>query len=100
MKEYEMVSFMAEPYGNRYVKTLESISSAINNKQYDMFNLETVKLKMDEVFEAIVIKTRFDALCNESNGKPVCTKTEFELESHKFQTLDEVEKALKNKAFL
>ena len=100
MKEYEVVFSMCESYGNRYAKTLETIASAINNKHYDMFNLETVKLKMDEVFEAIMLKRRFDELNSKANGKLVCNKTDFELDTHKFETLDEVERALKNKAFL
>lgn len=100
VKEYEIVSIMSESYGNRYAKTLETVVSAINNKHYGMFNLESVKLRMDEVFEALVIKTRFDLLYNKSNGKLICNKAGFELEPHKFETLDEVEKALNNKAFL
>lgn len=99
MKEYEAVYAISDSY-NRYSKALDAIVSAINNRHYDMLNLEAVKRKLDEVFDAMVLKSRFDELYKKSNGKLVCNKTDFDFESHKFETLDEVEKAIKNKAFL
>ncbi len=98
-KEYEMILTISEGYSNRYAKTLDFIVSAINNKNYDVLDLESVKMKMDEVFEAITLKVRFDSLLD-LNSSIICNKDCFELDTHKFETLDEVEKAIKNKAFL
>lgn len=100
MKEYEMVYTMSEGYGNRYAKTLDAVVSAINNKHYDMLNLEVAKSKVQEVMKALELKMRFESLNNQVNGKLICNKTDFELETHKFESLDEVEKAIKNKVFL
>lgn len=99
MKEYEFVMIMLEGYGSRYYKTFEMINSVINNKQCDMLNFGTVKSKVMEALQALEIKVRYDSLaCLTKQLR--CTKESFELDGHKFETLDEVEKALENKAFL
>jgi hypothetical protein len=100
MKECEIVTIMGEGYANHYSKMLDAIVSTINNKLYDMIKLEVVKSKMDEIFEALELKVRYDHLNSEADGKLMCNRTCFELNGHKFETLDEVAKALENKAFL
>jgi hypothetical protein len=100
MKEYEFVSIMAEGYANRFSKALDAIVSAMNNKQCDMLNLVAAKARVGEAMLALEVKVRFDTLANEAKGKLICNKDSFELDGHKFETLDEVEKALNNKAFL
>lgn len=100
MKDYEFVSIMSEGYGNRFSKALDAVVSAINNKHCDMFNLVAVKARVEEAMIALEVKIRFDLLASKSNGKLTCTTSCFELDGHKFETLDQVEKALDNKAFL
>lgn len=100
MKEYEVVSIMCEGYGNRYSKMLDVVVSTINNKHYDMLKLDVVKSKMDEVYYALELKVRYDTIYETSNGKLTCDKSGFDFDGHKFETLDEVEKAIKNKVFL
>ena len=101
MKEYEFVMAMLEGYGsNRFSKTLDAVASAINNKQVGLLNLSVVKSKVEDALMALEIKIRFDALNEVVKGKLTCTSSNFELNGHEFQTLDEVEKAIENKAFL
>lgn len=100
MKDYEFATAMAEGYGNRFSKALDAVVSAINSKQLDMLNMEAVKSRVAEAMRAIEVKIRFDTLNAKAKGKLTCNSTGFELDTHKFETLDEVEKALDNKAFL
>lgn len=100
MKEYEVVREMSEGYSNRYSKILEAIIAAINNKHYEILNFQAAKSRVEEAMNAVELKMRFDELNNKALGKLTASKTEFELDGHKFETLDDVEKALKNKAFL
>lgn len=100
MKEYEFVTIMSEGYGNRFSKVLEAIISAINNKHCDMLNLEAAKSRVEETMQALEIKVRYDSLLSKTKSKLTCSNAGFDLDGHKFETLDEVEKALENKAFL
>lgn len=101
MKDYEFIMTMLEGYSsNRFSKTFDVVASAINNKQTGLLNLETVKLKVEEALKALEIRIRFDTLNDMVNGKLTCTNSNFELNGHEFQSLDEVEKAIENKAFL
>ena len=100
MKDYELVLIMGEGYSNRFSKVLEAVVVAINNKHCDMLNLTIVKSRVEEAMIALEVKIRFDLLASKSNGKLTCTTSCFELDGHKFETLDQVEKALDNKAFL
>ena len=100
MKEYEFVIMMSEGYGNRFSKALEAICSAISNKHCDMLNLPAAKLRVEEAMHAIEIKIRYDYLLSRAKSKLTCNSSGFDLDGHKFETLDEVEKAIDNKAFL
>jgi hypothetical protein len=100
VKEYEFASMMSEGYSNRFSKVFEAVCSAMNNKHCDMLNFIAVKSRVEEAMQALEVKIRFDALVVKAKGKLTCSNSSFELDSHKFETLDEVEKALDNKAFL
>lgn len=100
MKDYEFVSIMSEGYGNRFSKSLDAVVSAMNNKQYDMLNLAAVKSRVKEAMQALEVRMRFDSLVGEAKGKLTCSASGFDLDGHKFESLDDVEKALENKAFL
>ena len=96
-KEYIAISeFDAEEAGNVFY----SLHTAIAQKNWDLLNLEECKAQAVGVLEAIALKIRFDKLCDQSNGKLKYGIGGFDLDGHKFETLDAVEKALKNKAFL
>jgi hypothetical protein len=73
-----------------------AINVAIEQNNWDLLDLELCKVKVNEAFRALDCKKRFDRL------RPVvrCNKHAFTLDDHEFETLDEVERALKNKAFL
>ena len=101
MKDYEIVQAMTEgSYSNRYSKVFEMVISVINNKNLDILNFEAVKKRVEESMKAIEMKIRFDSLNSKVNDKLICNKTDFELDGHKLDSLDEVEKAINNKAFL
>lgn len=99
MKDYEFVK-TANDYGNRFSKALEAVVSALSNKHCDMLNIEAVKIRVAEAMQALEIRARYDELVQKSKGKLTCDNSGFDLDGHKFESLDEVEKALNNKAFL
>lgn len=100
MKEYEVLHSILQGYGNRYSKALEAVVTALNNRYFDILDLEAVKRRVAEAMEALEIKMRFDILNCKVNDKLICNNTDFELNGHKLDSLDEVEKAINNKAFL
>jgi len=99
MKEYQIYKKYEFPE-----KPIESpfdlVSQALYTKSVDMLNLEACKAEIAEVFQFIDLRARFNILQAESENKILVTYTGFQFEGFKFETLDEIEKALKNKAFL
>lgn len=99
MKEYEILKKYEYP-----VKPIEApfdvVSQAIYNKSMSLINIELCKNEIAEVFDYYKIKLKYDFLAEKADEKLYYTNNEFVFEDFKFQTLDEVEKAIKNKAFL
>lgn len=99
MKEYELLSKYLYP-DSTLESTFEVMSMAIYQKQIDMIQLDVCRSKINEVFDYLELRKRYDILFNQADAKLKIGAGCFELDSYKFQTLDEVEKAIKNKAFL
>ena len=99
MKEYELLSKYLYP-DSTLESTFEVMSMAIYQKQIDMIQLDVCRAKINEVFDYLELRKRYDILFNQADAKLKIGVDCFELDSYKFQTLDEVEKAIKNKAFL
>lgn len=66
---------------------------------YDLINLNLIKEKIDEGFEYLYVKQRFIRL-NKLIENKIHITDKFYIDGHGFETLDEVEVAIKNKAFL
>ena len=96
-KEYELVSEFdkAELSGVFY-----TIQTAIEQGSYDLLDLESCKAKVDEALRAVACKKKFEQLNEMSNTAIKYSVNGFMLDNHKFETLDEVERAYKLKAFL
>lgn len=99
MKEYELLRKYDMPD-----KPIESpfdlVSQALYTKSVNMLNIKLCKEEITEVFEYIELKQKFDELQAKSGQKVIITIRNFHFEGFEFETLSEVEKALKNKAFL
>lgn len=101
MKEYEMVSIIdSGVYSNTFTKALEMIGSSIVSKNYRLIDIGAARTKVEETFAAINTKKRYDLLFIASKCKMTYDASGFIIGDHKFETLDEVEQALNNKAFL
>src|SRR5271157_5644394 len=96
-KEYELVSEFdtSELSGLFY-----TIQTAIEQKSWDLLDLESCKVKVSEALRAVACKKKFDQLNEMSNTAIKYSIDGFMLDNHKFETLDEVERAYKLKAFL
>ena len=69
---------------------------------FEVIDVPLVKQKVDEAFLRLLVMHRFCKLRLSFNGKLDYNVNDdcFIIEGHKFATLDQVEKALNNKAFL
>lgn len=96
-KEYELVSDFdkTELSGLFY-----TIQTAIEQGSYDLLDLDATKARVDEALRAVACKKKFDQLNEMSNTAIKYSMNGFMLDDHKFETLDEVERAYKLKAFL
>ena len=99
MKEYELLTKYHYPEG-AIEGPFDVMSQALYTKSTNLLNLDECRARTNEIFDYLELKKRYDSLVEESKGKLQFTKEYFDLLKHQFQTLDEVEKALKNKAFL
>lgn len=74
--------------------------NALDDFNIDLINTEDMQRRCDEVFKYIFLLKRFNNLVKLSNNSVYSSLEGFNLEGHVFETLDEVQKALENKAFL
>lgn len=96
-KEYELVSDFDE---SELSGVFYTVQTAIEQKAWDLLDLESCTEKVNEALRAIACKKRFDQLNKMSNTAIKYSMDGFILDNHKFETLDEVERAYKLKAFL
>lgn len=76
------------------------MADACSNNTWMFLHLKETQEMMDNYFKCLALKKRYTELVVLSNIILNYDETGFHLHEHTFETLDEVEKALKNKAFL
>lgn len=89
----DLISSMAEGARGMMIDNLSP-------KIMDIIDLDALKIQVDEIMEFLFVVKRFRKLSKMFDGKLACHQDCFEIEGHKFQTLDEVEKCYNNRAFL
>lgn len=77
-----------------------TIQTAIEQGAHDCLDMEATKAKVDEALRAVACKRRFEYLNEISKTAIKYSIKGFILDDHTFETLDEVEKAWRLKAFL
>lgn len=81
------------------------INTHIDFDPIDLIDVERLKLQYEEVLEYLIVKKRFRKLSLLFKGKlsfhrNLLNENCFDVDGHVFKTLDEVEKAYNNRAFL
>lgn len=101
MKEYELLLKFDDDGGGEDVEdVVYAIHQVLSNNQIGILDIAACRAKMNTVFDYIELKQRFDKLREVAPQNLAFEKSGFRLFKSTFETLDEVEKALKNKAFL
>lgn len=95
--EYELVSDYDK---DELSGVFYTIQTAIEQENYELLDLDACKGKVEEALHAIACKKRFDYLNKISDTAIKYSRDGFMLDNHKFETLDEVERAWKLKAFI
>jgi hypothetical protein len=99
MKEYQLLyKFRYSP--NLMEAPFDVISQVLYGKSTHLLKLKECREHVNKIFDYLELKHRFDALEEAANQTLIFTNECFKLDLHEFETLDEVERALKNKAFL
>lgn len=96
-KEYALVADFNE---DELCRVFYTIQTAIEQKNWDLLDLEACSVKMNEAIRAVACKKRFDQLNEMSKTAIKYSLDGFVIDDHKFETLDEVERAWKLKIFL
>ena len=100
-KDYKMFIFYdTYLFGKNLQSTFELMSFAIANGSWQFVDLEEMQRAMKQDFKYLIARKRYEGLKVWSNNALTYDKNGFHLEGHVFETLDEVRKALDNKAFL
>lgn len=106
MKEYKLL-FKYENADSSYTtrkehtKCLGILNDVISDgKGCEFLDFSMIKDKVEEILSFVKLYQRYLALSKDSNGSLSYNNDGFNLDGHSFETLDEVDRALKNKAFL
>lgn len=88
-------------YAPKEVSALfDTVSAALNDNMWELLDLDAAHTSVNETFKYLKILKRFRALSEKCESPLSFSKEGFHFHEHKFNSLDEVEKALNNKAFL
>lgn len=85
---------------NKAYHSIDLIRTSLNNNLVEMLDIDSCDSLVKEVIEYLKLKKRFIYLQRKANEKLSISKDGFKISDHVFLSLDEVEKALNNKAFL
>ncbi len=100
-KEYEALVLYDDYNGKSILKaSIELLSHALSYNSLTMVDLPLVKDSVNRLFEFLAIRQRYERLKISSRASLSFDKDGFHLDGHTFSSMDEVEKALKLKAFL
>lgn len=102
MKEYQyFIKYDSDSfYNSKAYNTFELIKSAISNKQIEMLDVDRCKITIDEVMVYLSLKKKYINLASVAGDKLTIKEEGFVFYDSTFSTLDEVERAMKLKAFL
>lgn len=100
MKEYQLLLKFNPEDGEDVEDVVYAIHQVISNRQLAILDIKACRDRMNVVFDYIETRKRFDKLREAINNKLSFDNEGFHLLKNTFESLDEVEKALKNKAFL
>lgn len=90
-------SYMAR---TRLASKFSSLERIASNGDVELVDIPACRVMLNEIFDYFVLRQRFIHLSDQAMGHLSFAIDGFKLYETTFQTLDEVEKALKNKAFL
>lgn len=96
MKEYQLLY----KYDGEASSIVYHFYQALSQKELSMLDMEAVEVKMAAVISYTKIKRKFDVLKDKTFGELSYDKSGFNFDGHTFDSLEEVEKALANRAFL
>ena len=85
---------------SRLSSKFEGVARITENGSIDILDVSSCRAMFNEIFDYFVIRQKFMALEKQAMGHLSFTDDGFKLYETTFKTLDEVEKALRNKAFL
>lgn len=94
--EYLMISNFSIRNAGR---SLNLVMSSLSDNTFELLNLEESQDSINHTFTCLKLIKRYRRL-QMQNAELSYSQNGFHLGEHTFQTLDEVEKALSNKAFL
>lgn len=97
LPEYKVVSQFNR---NKNVKLLAAIAVSISNESWELMDLDGVEHVFKETMYALKLVKRYRSLSALSKGLLTYSDEGFHVAENTFNTLDEIEKAIKNKAFL
>lgn len=86
-------------YNSKAYNALSLMNSALNGGSIELLDIERCRRMANDVMDYLAAKQRFILLKKEMKELSF-TNGKFKLLEHEFDNLDDVEKAIKNKAFL
>jgi hypothetical protein len=102
ISEAEQIQFIKNNATDHVVELIKSLTI-----MFEFVNVDQVQQKVNHYFECLKVTQRFEQLKDKANGSLSLKNyadsnggVGYLLDEHQFKTLDEVEKALNNKAFL
>ena len=100
-REYEALSIYDDYNGKSILKgCIELLSHSMTYNTLPMIDLQLTKESVNRLFDYLELRQKYERLKVASRATLSFDKEGFHLEGHTFHSLDEVERALKNKAFL
>jgi hypothetical protein len=72
---------------------------AIDDDTVNYCHLEDLQARCNEIFRFLLLRRRFDKLSSLVDTLE-CSRNGFRIYGHEFETLDQVEKSIQNKAFM
>lgn len=100
-KEYNILS-VGGSYStkNKMTGVYAFVSSALEADQVDLLDLNTIQTSVNDHFKFLFLRKRFNTIRASSPVSIDYDHDGFHVKDSTFETLDEVEKAISNKAFL
>lgn len=85
---------------NKAYHALELLRNSISSEIVELLDLELCTNSINDIIKYLYLKKRYVILKSLAPGKLSVSKDGFKLYDNTYMTMDEVERAFKNKAFL